>query len=352
MDEIDQVRKQMGIVPRPRFVEGPPPREVNLNLIRALHRGQLSAEEEVEIEDLITYFREWHDADKQVLLEFASQFMSQRDKAVDEHKAKPRLTEKNSAAGQKHFKSSKLRTWLAVATAVTILIGVGSVCWTVYGNRNGRMIAYLDDPFGRITKMRNGDVVGLEAFPENYREPIGKMLRTEKVAMPEEKLESMLVMRGTSSSIYMHPVLTIVKSDRPIFQWKPSGDDAIYQVAVYELGETDPAVVSGEIKETQWQPRERLKRGGEYSWEVKVIRKGMPEKPPSTRAMFQVIDAAGVAIVDEQERQAKQSHLVLAVIYLKAALLDDAERELELLKKQQGESVVVDRLIESLKENR
>lgn len=352
MNDMNPVRDQIGMAPRPRFVEGPPPREVNMNLIRALHRGQLPAEEEVEIEDLITYFREWHDADRQVLLEFAAGFAFQQERTAEGPKAQPRPAERNVGVGRRYFSSSHLRRWLTVATAATILIAAGLMFWAVHETGNARIVAQLNDPFGRVTKLRGGELVGLDAFPQNYREPIGKMLRTEQVAVPEEQLESMHVTRGSGPSMYVQPVSTVVKSDRPTFEWKSSGDGAKYQVVVYEVGEPEPVVVSSELKGTRWQSDKPLKRGGEYSWDVTVMRDEMPEKPPATRAMFRVLNAAELANIEAQEWQAKGSHLVLAVIYLQAALLDDARHELESLKTEKGESTLVNKLLESLKEHR
>ena len=283
INETDQIRKELGISPRPRFVEGPPPREVNLNLIRELHRGQLSAEEEVEIEDLITYFREWNEADKQVLLEFAARFISPLETTIEQPKSQPLLPKKNIAPGKKKFRTSLLRTWVTIGTAATIFLAVGLVFWTIHGDRNGRMVAQLNDPFGRVTKMRSGEVTGLEAFPDRWRDPISKMLRTETVNVPEEQIESLHVTRGAGPSIFVRPVSTVVRSDRPTFEWKSSGDDASYQVVIYEWGEAEPVMISDKLKGTQWEPDQPLKRGSEYSWNVDVLVDGKMGKPTVSR---------------------------------------------------------------------
>lgn len=72
-DEADDLRKEMGISSRPAFQDGPPTRAVDCQEIRSLHLHQLSAKKAKEIELLILNFREWHEADKQVLIELAKE---------------------------------------------------------------------------------------------------------------------------------------------------------------------------------------------------------------------------------------------------------------------------------------
>jgi hypothetical protein len=68
-NDADKLRRELGLGPRPEFLNSPPPRPVDRAQVRALHEGNLDPETADEVEDLIVCFREWHDADRQILLE-------------------------------------------------------------------------------------------------------------------------------------------------------------------------------------------------------------------------------------------------------------------------------------------
>ena len=122
-----------------------------------------------------------------------------------------------------------------------------------------------------------------------------------------------------------------------------------YRVFIYRLAGSQPVMKSGELSELKWEPKKPLKRGEEYSWEVEVLQDGKAFASNEDRPRFRVLDAAEFAEVQKQEREAKGSHLVLSLIYLKMALLDDAQRELEALKQEQKDGALVEKLLESLR---
>jgi hypothetical protein len=242
--------------------------------------------------------------------------------------------------------------WAMLAVAATVLIGVGLGIWIASRDWDGRIVAQLDDPFGRITKNRRGEIHGLESFPERLRGPVGEMLRTESVRVPVEPGTTRAARHGSSRSMYLRPVGTAVKSDRPLLEWRPRGKDMTYRVAIYRAGQSEPIAKSEDLKEPRWAPSTSLERGLEYAWEVEVIRDGRAFRSDEDRPRFKVLNTASLARLEEDERGAKGSHLVLALVYLKAGLLDDAQRELQSLKEGQGGADIVARLLESLEQQR
>jgi len=125
-----------------------------------------------------------------------------------------------------------------------------------------------------------------------------------------------------------------------------------YRVFIFAAVEPQLVMKSDVLFETKWEPKEPLKRGREYAWEVEVLQAGKTFASDEDRPRFRVLDAVTVAKVEDQERAAKGSHLVLSLIYLRAAMLDEAQRELEALKQEQGSAALVEKLLESLRKHR
>lgn len=351
--DADELRRELGLGPKPRFLEGPAPREVDDDLIRALHEGELSAEDEAEVEDLITCFEDWHKADRRVLLELASERFASGRRPVAEVSGPPRQLGAEHDAREAMVGGVNWRRWSVYAAAATILIAAGIV-WMVSKGDGGRVVAQIDDPFGRVTKTDRGEIRGLDSFPAEWRGAVGSMIRREAVEVPDEELAALHVTRGTASRAYIRPVGTLVKDDRPTFEWSRVRQGARYQVLIFEWGESEPVMWSDPGNELEWKPDRPLERGRSYSWELRVADAAGAKVPVEGRALFRVIDERKLAEIERQERKANGSHLVLAAIYLKAGLLDEARGELELLRQEQGQqqSKVIDGLLESLAEYR
>ena len=80
--EGHNIRSELGLPPTSTFVEGPPPRPVDLEEVRALLQGLLSPERAEDVESLIVYFREWAEAEKQILLERAAETRAKSGKLL------------------------------------------------------------------------------------------------------------------------------------------------------------------------------------------------------------------------------------------------------------------------------
>jgi hypothetical protein len=308
--------------------------------------GDLNAEDARHVREHIVSWETWNHAywEAMSLLEVAgSSGSDDADVASEEPEDKVSPERPTSTARRR----SLLAGVVAVAASIVAIVAV--VSWE---NRGSREVARIDDPFGRVTKTAGGAIRGLDTFPEEWREPIGDMLQTEAVHVPEALVQPLHVTLGNGPSMYVRPVSVAVKSDRPLFEWRSRGENVRYRVFIFAAVEPQLVMKSDVLFETKWEPKEPLKRGREYAWEVEVLQAGKTFASDEDRPRFRVLDAVTVAKVEDQERAAKGSHLVLSLIYLRAAMLDEAQRELEALKQEQGSAALVEKLLESLRKHR
>jgi len=292
------------------------------------------------VERLICTYRSWYEAYWALLAELED------DKS--DNSAGPDATLQFSQVSRNQTRIPLL----GLATVAAVLVAVGSAIWVAGFYRGDRVVAYLDDPFGRISITASREVHGTEAFPQEWQAPIREMLRTGKVHVPASEIESLHAMRDIGANACVRPGGVAVRSDRPTFEWRSAGRAMRYRVVIYEWGRLEPVVRSEEVSAARWQPEEPLKRGIDYRWELEELTPGIADAPVVGRAQFRVLDARKLTQIEEQERSALGSRLVLAAIYLNAALLDDAERELQSLKQEQGASALVGKWLDSLKEYR
>ena len=65
--------QELGLRNPPRFVDHESPRPVDLDVLRAYHRGELDEEDAKDVDYLTSLFRDWHDASKKVLSEIVNE---------------------------------------------------------------------------------------------------------------------------------------------------------------------------------------------------------------------------------------------------------------------------------------
>jgi hypothetical protein len=157
--------------------------------------------------------------------------------------------------------------------------------------------------------------------------------------------------QGNSFGV-IEPVGKVVSSDRPDFQWSPLKGAGSYSVEIYDQ-HFELVQSSAPLATTRWTARP-LRRGAAYSWQVKAVRAGreiIAPRPPQPQAAFRILDAA---TADELQRAQRMyhSHVLMVMLYVQAGLLDDAERELQALRMENGDSPVMTRLITELQQLR
>ena len=206
-----------------------------------------------------------------------------------------------------------------------------------------------------------GNVTGLESLPTAYQKQVKAAFANRRVETPSELQElsgrTGLLMgsagEGPGFSL-IGPVGTIVRTDRPGFRWKSLNGATSYMVAVYDSNFNK--VASSEAQPgTQWSPASSLKRGETYSWPVIAMKDGkelVSPTPPTPDAKFKILDASKARELEQAKRMYPDSHLVLGVLYERAGLLDDAEREFKSLYASNPKSKTVRKLLGDLKSRR
>jgi hypothetical protein len=149
----------------------------------------------------------------------------------------------------------------------------------------------------------------------------------------------------------MGPVGTVVKADRPEFHWRPLTGATSYAVAVFDSNFNKVASSQPQTG-TEWSPASSLKRGELYSWQVTAIKDGkeiVSPAPPAPDAKFKILDASKSRELEQTKRTHARSHLVLGILYERAGLLDDAEREFSALYRVNPSSQIVRKLLRDAK---
>ena len=68
-EDDKELRLALGLPVELPVEDGPPPRPADVEEIRALHRGELEDALAEEVRGLTTRYREWHDAERHVLMD-------------------------------------------------------------------------------------------------------------------------------------------------------------------------------------------------------------------------------------------------------------------------------------------
>jgi hypothetical protein len=138
---------------------------------------------------------------------------------------------------------------------------------------------------------------------------------------------------GPRSFSLIAPLGTFVESENPTLRWQPHEGASAYLVTIRDAALTN-VLVSPDLPETEWRVPAGLKRGSTYSWQVKAI-VGSKEivSPPShaAEATFRIMSAAEAGRLRRLEQRCGDSRLSRAVLFADAGLLDEAERELQLV---------------------
>lgn len=219
----------------------------------------------------------------------------------------------------------------------------------------------LKDAGGTVTLDEEGRLQGLAALSPANQQLIKNALRSGRAGMPatisEVTAKAGVLMSGASAGVsfaLQKPIGTFVQSPRPLFRWQEVKGATSYIVTIYDAGFRAVAK-SEEVMKTEWAPAEDLERGVTYRWQVTANVDGGQMKspvPPAPEARFRIIDSATLEEMQRARQLLAGSHLGLGLLYAQAGLLDDAERELQLLMRANPQANVARRLLQSVKARR
>lgn len=216
------------------------------------------------------------------------------------------------------------------------------------------VVAQLNDGGGRLTLDREGRLSGAERLPQAYRGLLRDALADRRIERPAQlrglaRPSSALMSPDAQAGDFSvtEPVGSVLMTSRPTFRWSPLKGATGYVVEVYDEG-FNLVAASPQLAGTSWAAPQTLPRGKVYAWQVKAVKDGEEVKaprPPAPQAKFRVLDRAKADELARARRDYPSSHLTLGLLYARAGLLREAERELRLLRQANPDSEVARSLL-------
>jgi anti-sigma factor RsiW len=160
--------------------------------------------------------------------------------------------------------------------------------------------------------------------------------------------ESRGTVRGVTETaeIALAPSGTAIDTERPHFTWPPA-EGASYVVSV--VIDEQNIVTGPSLRTPRWTCDRALQRGRSYVWQVEVFhRDGRSEvlpAPPAPPARFYVLSGTEHAELLAATTGHPHDHLLLAVLYSRFGMQNEAAKELRQLATRSSESPAIDRLI-------
>ena len=222
--------------------------------------------------------------------------------------------------------------------------------------QNAGVVAALNDERGKVTVDKAGNVFGLDEIPKNRRQEIGEALLTENIKAPATRSElegGPIVLRGPDNSPKFRlrsPARTVIISDRPSFEWEELAGATSYRVSVGDLKGHEIAR-SEELPadQTRWTPPTSFKRGEIYVWEVEATIDGKKIVAPGASApqmKFKILSANSTQELEQLKKM--RSHLALGVFYAREGMSAEAEREFQILVRDNPRSPVLKKLLKQI----
>jgi hypothetical protein len=211
---------------------------------------------------------------------------------------------------------------------------------------------------GKLKVDAQGNIAGLDALPSPDQQIVKNAIASGQVKIPQS-ISSLtgkagVLMGGAKEGVafaLISPVGTAVSSTRPMFRWQALAGATGYRVTVLDL-DFNPISKSPVLASASWTTAESLERGRTYVWVVTAIKDGKEVKspvPPAPEARFKVLEKEMADEVLKTRRDNRDSHLLSGLVYAQAGLLDEAEREFQLLVRANPKSAVARKLLRSVK---
>lgn len=244
------------------------------------------------------------------------------------------------------------RRFLAIAAFVSIVVAIAFISL-----RRPREVLVVNDASGPVRIDQRGELHGIGLLAADQEQAVRQAVTEQKLSLPvsvrELRGESSVLM-GAAEQISFHlesPVGTVVRSTRPTLSWTSDPKSVGYRVTLRDEG-TGQTTTSTLMDLTSWTVSPDLERGHSYDWQVISSRKKDSEvlapQPPGPPAKFMVLDG----VTNSTLEQLPRSHLLRAVLYVNAGLLDDANHELTELQRSNPQSQLVRNLIDQLQRAR
>lgn len=202
------------------------------------------------------------------------------------------------------------------------------------------IIVSLIDGQQAVTMDRQGNLRGLEGVAVPVQRVVSQALLAKEIKRPEtlnELSAPRITLLGQPSSglpfALLEPAGVVSLNDRPTFRWQPLKGATNYTVFVFD-SDFNRVLKSEPQAATNWTVPTPLNRGSRYFWEVTAHKDGQEitsPVAPAPRAQFKIVDEETLREINQVREARPGSHLTLGLIYARVGLLDDAEREFQLL---------------------
>jgi len=214
---------------------------------------------------------------------------------------------------------------------------------------NGRVIA-LD---------KGGNASGVDGMPAGMRDEIAQVLKTEHLEIPNQKelLGEQSGSRGGNEKPRFrltYPSRTVITSVRPTVRWESAAGATSYRVYISDANGSEVTKSDALASDrTQWTVDRPLKRGEVFTWSVVAVIDGketISPGPSSPEMKFKVLSAKNF----EQLKKARSSgsHLALGVFYAREGLHDEAQREFQVLLRENPSSTLAKKLLKQVRDGR
>lgn len=223
-------------------------------------------------------------------------------------------------------------------------------------NKSPEEVLVLNDGLNKVTLDKSGKLGGLEALSRDTQQAVREALTAEAIKKPDvldefsEAEVSLRAPTGDQDSVRLvSPANTVIAEDRPLFEWVPSKTARAFRV---EVGDArfHQVAKSEELPATSraWTPPAPLKRGMVYTWVVRVLKDGTDGGSTSASSVkFKVLEEGKLRELNRLKTNSK-SHLALGVFYARAGMIAEAEREFQILAKENPRSPIAQKLLQEI----
>jgi Putative zinc-finger len=223
-------------------------------------------------------------------------------------------------------------------------------------NEQPRNVIALKDGPNEIALDQGGNVVGLSSLPPEMRQAVKHALTGESLNRPDVLDEiasaqvSVRAPTGDEERVRLaYPTNSVIPENQPTLHWIPSKTARAYRVEIAD--ETFHQVARSEdlpATSQSWTSSAPLQRGGIYTWTIRTVSKGGEPSSLTSQAKFKVLGEDKVRELNRL-KAGSQSHLVLGLFYAHEGMTAEAEREFQILAKENPRSQVARQLLENLR---
>lgn len=216
-------------------------------------------------------------------------------------------------------------------------------------------IALVDGP---VRVRIDNQIEGLESMPAGFQQAIRSAIETGQVKTPQTVMdlakEAEVLMGPSSGGVafaLFTPVGTVIRTARPTFRWQALEGATSYKVTVFDADYNEIAR-SPVLAVPSWAIPEALERGRVYLWNVTATRDGKEIKSPvapAPEARFKVLEKNRLDEISRTRKEYPDSHLLTGLLYAEAGLLDEAEREFQILARRNPKSPIAQKLLRAIK---